>query len=164
MNKYLFSNDLKGEKIAKRLSLCATILQAVAVLLAIVIFLVGLISGIILLASNNQSSNSTKTNQNSSYQSNGNRGTNNWDYYYYDSNDVPSKSSSSTNTTVTAGSISSGFGVTVILASIFASIYILGLFSLIALLLKALAAIVLHTYITALNTDKIADNSLYQEK
>jgi hypothetical protein len=65
---------------------------------------------------------------------------------------------------VTAGSISSGFGVTVILASIFVSLYILGLFSLIALLLKALAAIVLHTYITALNTDKIADNSLYHEK
>ena len=168
MNKHLFSNELKGEKIAKRLSLCATILQVAAVLLAIIIFLTGLIFGIILLSSNNQSSNNTKTNQNSSYQnndqSNDNRGTNNRNDYYYDSGDTPFESLSSTDTTTTVGSIFSTFGVAVILVSIFASIYVLALFFLIALLLKALAAIVLHTYITALNTDKIADNTFHCEK
>ena len=135
MNRRLFSNKLNGVKLSQQLTTLARILQILSIVLAILIFLLGLIFGIVIIANSATSDNYYP---------------NNYDAYY-------------NTTTYTQTSDNSGFGLFLIFGSIFLSAYTLVFYYVLALLLKSAAAVVLHTYISALDTDKIADNTTPRE-
>ncbi len=52
-----------------------------------------------------------------------------------------------------------GLGIFLIFFSFFAAAFSLVFYGVLALLVKSFASVVLHTYITALDSDKIADNT-----